>query len=84
MNSLAITEDALKCFRDAATKFTRDASPRAFRLLTLRDDLAVLRIGRFILAVGMGMSLLISKSVGGSLPPWPQNTAKTQGVQRFA
>jgi hypothetical protein len=43
MNQLAIPEDSLKRFRDAATKFTRDASPRASRLLAVKDDIAVLR-----------------------------------------
>lgn len=43
MNRLTIPEDALKRFRDVATKFTRDASPRASRLLAVKDDIAVLR-----------------------------------------
>ena len=43
MNPLTIPEDALKRFRDAATKFTRDASPRASRLLAVKDDIAALR-----------------------------------------
>ena len=43
MNPLTIPEDALKRFRDAATKFTRYASPRASRLLAVKDDIAALR-----------------------------------------
>src|SRR5271170_5815638 len=43
MNPLTIPEDALKRFRDAAIKFTRDASPRASRLLAVKDDIAALR-----------------------------------------
>jgi DNA-binding protein H-NS len=43
MNPLTIPDDALKRFRDAATKFTRDASPRASRLLAVKDDIATLR-----------------------------------------
>ena len=43
MNAITIPDDALKRFRDAATKFTRDASPRASRLLTVKDDIATLR-----------------------------------------
>lgn len=43
MNRLTIPEDALERFRDAATKFTRDASPRASRLLAVKDDIATLR-----------------------------------------
>jgi hypothetical protein len=43
MNPLTISEDELKRFRDAATKFTRDASPRASRLLAVKDDIAILR-----------------------------------------
>jgi hypothetical protein len=43
MNPLTIHEDALKRFRAAATKFTRDVSPRASRLLAVKDDIAALR-----------------------------------------
>jgi hypothetical protein len=43
MKSIIIPDDALKRFRDAATKFTRDASPRASRLLAVKDDVAALR-----------------------------------------
>src|SRR5580692_3936420 len=43
MNLLTIPDDALKRFRDAATNFTRDASPRASRLLAVKDDIATLR-----------------------------------------
>ncbi|HTR40029.1 MAG TPA: hypothetical protein VMH87_00245 [Pseudomonadales bacterium] len=43
MNPLTIPEDAIKRFRDAATRFTRDASPRASRLLAVKDDIAALR-----------------------------------------
>ena len=43
MNPFTIPEDALKRFRDAATKFTRDVSPRASRLLAVKDDIASLR-----------------------------------------
>jgi hypothetical protein len=43
MNTITIPDDALKRFRDAATKFTRDASPRASRLLAVKDDIAALR-----------------------------------------
>jgi hypothetical protein len=40
--SITIPDDALKRFRDAATKFTRDAAPRASRLLAVKDDIATL------------------------------------------
>ena len=43
MNPFTIPEDALKRFRDAATRFTRDASSRASRLLAVKDDIAALR-----------------------------------------
>jgi hypothetical protein len=43
MNPLTIPDAALQRFRDAATKFTRDASPRASRLLAVKDDIAPLR-----------------------------------------
>ena len=43
MKPIIIPDDALKRFRDAATKFTRDASPRASRLLAVKDDVAALR-----------------------------------------
>lgn len=43
MNPLTIPEDALKRFREAATNFTRDISPRASRLLAVKDDIASLR-----------------------------------------
>ena len=43
MKPITIPDDALKRFRDAATQFTRDASPRASRLLALKDDIAALR-----------------------------------------
>jgi len=43
MNSITIPDAALMRFRDAATKFTRDASPRASRLLAVKDDIAALR-----------------------------------------
>jgi hypothetical protein len=43
MNPLSISEDALKRFRDAATRFARDASPRASRLLAVKGDIAALR-----------------------------------------
>src|SRR5580692_12927040 len=43
MNLLTIPDDALKRFRDAATNFTRDASPRASRLLAVKNDIAALR-----------------------------------------
>jgi hypothetical protein len=43
MNRLTIPDAALMRFRDAATKFTRDASPRASRLLAVKDDIAALR-----------------------------------------
>ena len=43
MKLITIPDDALKRFRDAATKFTRDASPRASRLLAVKDDVAALR-----------------------------------------
>lgn len=43
MNPLTIPEVALNRFRDAATRFTRDASPRASRLLAVKDDIATLR-----------------------------------------
>jgi len=43
MNPLTIPDAALMRFRDAATKFTRDASPRASRLLAVKDDIAALR-----------------------------------------
>ena len=43
MKPITIPDDALKRFRDAATKFTRDASPRASRLLAVKDDIAALR-----------------------------------------
>lgn len=43
MNKVAIPDDALARFRAAATKFARDASPRASRLLAVKDDIAALR-----------------------------------------
>ena len=43
MKSFAIADDALERFRDAALRFARDASPRASRLLAVRDDIAALR-----------------------------------------
>jgi len=43
MKLITIPDDALKRFRDAATQFTRDASPRASRLLAVKDDIAALR-----------------------------------------
>jgi hypothetical protein len=43
MKLITIPDDALKRFRDAATRFTRDASPRASRLLAVKDDVAALR-----------------------------------------
>jgi hypothetical protein len=43
MKPITISDDALKRFRDAATQFTRDASPRASRLLAVKDDIAALR-----------------------------------------
>lgn len=41
--TVIIPDDALKRFRDAATKFSRDATPRASRLLSVKDDIAALR-----------------------------------------
>ncbi len=43
MKPVIIPDAALKRFRDAATQFTRDASPRASRLLAVKDDIAALR-----------------------------------------
>ena len=43
MKLITIPDEALKRFRDAATQFTRDASPRASRLLAVKDDIAALR-----------------------------------------
>jgi hypothetical protein len=43
MKPVIIPDDALKRFRDAATQFTRDASPRASRLLSVKDDIVALR-----------------------------------------
>lgn len=43
MKPVTITDDALKRFRNAATQFTRDAAPRASRLLSVKDDIAALR-----------------------------------------
>lgn len=43
MNPITIPDAALMRFRDAATKFTRDASPRASRLLAVKNDIAALR-----------------------------------------
>jgi hypothetical protein len=43
MNPLTIPDDALQRFRNAATQFTRDPSPRASRLLAVKDDIATLR-----------------------------------------
>ena len=43
MNPITIPDDALKRFRDAASKFARHAAPRASRLLSLKDDIAALR-----------------------------------------
>jgi hypothetical protein len=43
MNTITIPDDALKRFRDAASKFARHAAPRASRLLSLKGDIAALR-----------------------------------------
>ena len=43
MKPVIIPDDALKRFRNAATQFTRDATPRASRLLSVKDDIAALR-----------------------------------------
>lgn len=43
MKLITIPDEALKRFRDAATQFTRDVSPRASRLLAVKDDIAALR-----------------------------------------
>lgn len=43
MKPIIIPDDALKRFRTAATQFRRDASPRASRLLAVKDDIAALR-----------------------------------------
>ena len=43
MKLITIPDEALKRFRDAAIQFTRDVSPRASRLLAVKDDIAALR-----------------------------------------
>lgn len=43
MKSITIPDDARERFRNAATKFSRDATPRASRLLSVKDDIAALR-----------------------------------------
>jgi hypothetical protein len=43
MNTITIPDAALKRFRDAASKFARQAAPRASRLLSLKADIAALR-----------------------------------------
>lgn len=43
MKTFTISDAALKRFRDAASQFARDATPRASRLLLVRDDIAALR-----------------------------------------
>ena len=43
MKPITISDAAVKRFRDAAAQFARDATPRASRLLLVRDDIAALR-----------------------------------------
>lgn len=43
MTPITISEAAVKRFRDAASQFTRDATPRASRLLLVKADIAALR-----------------------------------------
>jgi hypothetical protein len=43
MNPIAISDAALKRFRDAAANFSHDAKSRASRLLAVKDDIAALR-----------------------------------------
>ena len=43
MKPIAITDAAVKRFRDAASQFTREISSRASRLLLVKDDIAALR-----------------------------------------
>jgi hypothetical protein len=43
MKPITISDAAVKRFRDAAAQFAREATPRASRLLLVRDDIAALR-----------------------------------------
>jgi hypothetical protein len=43
MTRPVIPPDALECFRNAAAQFALHATPRASRLLTIKDDIAALR-----------------------------------------
>lgn len=85
MNPLTIPDAALMRFRDAATKFTRDASPRASRLLAVKDDIAALRkkgasfrtIGELLTQNGIAASdTCVMRFCQGELGEKPTRSAK--------